>query len=248
MFKVKATLVEFLGDEEKYPCHFQHKIGDEVVFDGERYLGRLCPSVWPLLVPKVDALFSAGPRYVPPDYYFPFWYAPVSRKDPSKSGSDGLGFANVLSTYREPQYHMECLKPLHAYEWPPHPARTVQRDVMLTCVDSRTAALFVVKAFDLADKGLSIPYFRRQMAILNKVLPRQGIAKEEILHAFSKEEQLEIYPALSEEIMVPLIEELEVLGYMEIKNGNAFVTKEGKAKVAAFKTDLSEEGKKALGM
>jgi len=27
MFKVKVTVVGFLGDEEKYPCHFQHKIG-----------------------------------------------------------------------------------------------------------------------------------------------------------------------------------------------------------------------------
>ena len=27
MFQVKATLVEFLDDEQEYPCHFSHKIG-----------------------------------------------------------------------------------------------------------------------------------------------------------------------------------------------------------------------------
>ena len=36
-FKVKATLIGFLGNTERYPCHFNHKVGDEVIFDGEKY-------------------------------------------------------------------------------------------------------------------------------------------------------------------------------------------------------------------
>ena len=35
--QVKATLVDWLGDEERYPCHFGHKIGDEFIFDGEKF-------------------------------------------------------------------------------------------------------------------------------------------------------------------------------------------------------------------
>jgi hypothetical protein len=27
MFQVRATAIGFAGDEEKYPCHFQHKKG-----------------------------------------------------------------------------------------------------------------------------------------------------------------------------------------------------------------------------
>jgi uncharacterized repeat protein (TIGR04076 family) len=45
MFQVKATVIAFLGNTEVYPCHMQHKIGDEVVFDGESYHGRLCPRL-----------------------------------------------------------------------------------------------------------------------------------------------------------------------------------------------------------
>ena len=41
MFKVKATVVGFLGDTKRYPCHFNHKIGDEVIWDGEKFIGRL---------------------------------------------------------------------------------------------------------------------------------------------------------------------------------------------------------------
>jgi uncharacterized repeat protein (TIGR04076 family) len=87
MFKVKATLVSFMGDEEKYPCHFGHNIGDEIIFDGEKYIGRLCPGVWPILTPKVSALHQAGPRYVEPLFYYPFWYAPPSVKDPAKKNT-----------------------------------------------------------------------------------------------------------------------------------------------------------------
>ncbi|RJR41076.1 MAG: hypothetical protein C4576_18695, partial [Desulfobacteraceae bacterium] len=106
MFQVKATLVAFLGDEEKYPCHMQHRIGDEIVFDGERYIGRLCPDVWPLLTPKAAALHQAGPRYRESFYYYPFWYAPPSLRDPSMKKYDGLGFRNVFETHVEPRYHM----------------------------------------------------------------------------------------------------------------------------------------------
>ena len=33
-FKVKATLIGFLGNTERYPCHFNHKVGDEVILLG----------------------------------------------------------------------------------------------------------------------------------------------------------------------------------------------------------------------
>jgi len=248
MFKVKAVLIDFLGDEEKYPCHFQHKIGDEVVFDGERYTGRLCPAVWPFLVPKVDALWAAGPRHIPADYYFPFWYAPVSIKDPSKKVYDGLGFANVFKNHVEDKMSMANLKPLHAYEWPPYSKRTVAKDLVVICPDTRTSALFRLEAFDLSDKGLSIPYFRRQMAILDKVQAKPGISADKILKEFSKKDIEIIYPALSPEIMVPLIEELESLGYLKIVNNRATVTRKGETKLKKFKASLTPKEKKALNM
>ncbi len=55
MFKVKATVIGFAGDEEKYPCHFQHKVGDEFIYDGEKYIGRICPGMSAVVVPKMMA-------------------------------------------------------------------------------------------------------------------------------------------------------------------------------------------------
>ena len=114
MFKVKATVVDFLGDEEKYPCHFQHKIGDEFIFDGEKFIGRICPSLTPTLVPRMNDLWAAGPRVVNYMSYVPFWYSPVSVKDPASKKYDGLGFKNVLTTYVESEYHMSKLEDSNA--------------------------------------------------------------------------------------------------------------------------------------
>lgn len=246
MFKVKATLTEFLGDLDNYPCHFCHNVGDEVIFDGEKYIGRLCPDVWPILTPKVAALHCAGPRYVDPEYYYPFWYCCVSKSDPSKKKYDGLGFRNVLKTREVPPYHMATLIDPNAFKWPPHPERSVAKDPMVKCPDLRTAAVFRLEAFDLSDKGFDVPYFRRQMSILDKVLNNQGIEPEKIIDTFSQELKDEVYPPLSPEMMTPLIEELELMEYLEIKDRTATVTEKGKVKLEDYKASLTDEEREAL--
>ncbi|MCX6008488.1 MAG: hypothetical protein NTW48_00325 [Chloroflexi bacterium] len=246
MFKVKMTIVDFLGDEEKYPCHFLYNIGDEFIYDGEKFIGKMCPVLVPFIIPKMYEIHSAGPRYTEPGYYYPYWYAPVSVKDPSLKKYDGRGFRNVLETRVEPQYHMANLMPANAWKWPPHGERTVSRDPMLVCPDTRTAALLKLEAFDLSDKGFDIPFFRRQMTILSKVLLKQGIEVDKILNEFSKEQIEGIYPALSQIIVQPLVEELELMGYLEIQNGKATVTKKGQAKLEDFKASLSAVEREAL--
>jgi uncharacterized repeat protein (TIGR04076 family) len=246
MFQVKATVVGFKGDEEKYPCHFQHKIGDEFIYDGEKFVGKICPHMVPIVVPCMMPLCAAGPRFVPSGYYFPFWYAPVSVKDPSLKKYDGRGFRNVLKTIVEPEYHMRNLEPLDAFKWPPHEERTVAQAVMAVCGDKRTAMTMKIEAFDLSDKGDAVPYFRRQMMILHKVLARPGIKADKILNEFSREENEVIYPALSPIMVQALSEELELMGYLEIKDGKATVTKKGEKKLDGFKTGLSAEEREAL--
>jgi hypothetical protein len=248
MFKVKGTVVDFLGDEEKYPCHFQHKIGDEFIWDGEKFIGRICPSLTPLVIPKMNELWAAGPKRLDYMYYVPFWYAPVSAKDPSKKKYDGLGFRNVLTTYVEPEYHMANLAPANAFKWPPHPERTVSKDMMVICPDIRTSLLMKLEVFDLSDKGYDVPYFRREMSILKKVLPKPGIPVEKILNEFSKGEIEDIYPAISQVMVQALVEELEVIGYLEIQDGKATVTSKGEAKLGEYKKSLSAEEREALGM
>jgi len=246
MFQIKATVVDFLGDEDTYPCHFQHKIGDEFIYDGEKYVGRICPSASPMLVPMMIEMHAAGPRYVPSGSYYPFWYAPCSVKDPSLKKYDGLGFRNVLKTIVEPQYHMANLAAPNAFKWPPHDERTVARGTMVICPDIRTSALYRVEAFDISDKGYDVPYFRRQMAMLSKVLAKPGIAVAEIMNEFSKEESENIYPALSAIMIEALAEELELMGYLEIKDGKASVPAKGQKKLEDYKKSLSSEEREVL--
>jgi uncharacterized repeat protein (TIGR04076 family) len=246
MFQVKATVIGFLGDEERYPCHFQHKVGDEFIYDGEKYVGRICPHMALLLIPRMMPLCAAGPRIIQHGYYFPFWYAPVSVKDPSLKKYDGLGFRNVLKTITEDKFHMRSLQPLDAFTWPPQKGRTVGKRVGVVCGDTRTAMAMKIEAFDLSDKGDATPYFRRQMSILNKVLPKPGIKVDKILNEFSKEQIKGIYPALSQIMVQALSEELELMGYLEIKDGKASVTKKGETKLETFRKSLSAEEREAL--
>jgi hypothetical protein len=199
-----------------------------------------------LIVPKVTALRQAGPRYVEPRYYYPFWYAPPSSKDETKKKYDGLGFRNILQTHKEAPYHMANLAPARAYEWPPCHERIVAKDVTVVCNDLRTAAVFLLEAIDLSDKGYDVPYFRRQMTISYRVLKGQGISLNRILDAFSGEEREQVYPPLVGELLTPLLEELELMGYVEIKDGIVCATKKGEVRLEEFKKDLTAEEKDAL--
>ena len=247
MFKVKATVIDFLGDKEKYPCHHGYKLGDEFIFDGESFTGTICPSLMPTVAQKTLELHAAGPRYRDTMYYYPFLYAPVSVADPEMKKYDGVGFRNVLETYSEPKYHMANLAS-SGFKWPPPKERTVKKDITIICPDYRTSVKVKLEAFDLSDKGRNIPYFRRQMVILQKISNKPVINVDKILVEFSKEQIEGIYPALSRIMVQALVEEMELMSYVQIRDGQAAVTKKGKKKLAEFKAGLSKEEKKALGI
>jgi uncharacterized repeat protein (TIGR04076 family) len=246
LFKVKATVTDFLGDKEKYPCHHQYKLGDEFIFDGAGFSGTICPSLAIAVVPRMMELHSAGPRYRDYLYYYPFLYAPVSLEDPSLKKYDGLGFRNVLKTYTEPEYHMAHLVGSEAFKWPPLQERTAFKDINIICPDYRTAVVVKLEAFDLSDKGRNIPYFRRAMIILDRVIRKPGIKTDEILGEFSPRQIEGIYPALSPMLVLALIEELELMGYVNIQEGKTFGSEKGQAKLDLFKAGLSPEERKAL--
>jgi len=250
MFQVRATVIGFAGDEEKYPCHFQHKVGDTFVYDGEKYTGRICPGFSAALVPRMMDFFAAGPRLVPsPQYYYAFWYAPVSRRDEKNKKYDGIGFRNVLHTEVEPPRSIASLQPAHAFDWPPVSERIVALDnSIVTCGDTRTSLMMKIEAFDLAEKGDSVTYFRREMSILNRVLRKPGIEPKNILNEFAKEEIEGIYPALSPILIQVLVEELALMHYVQMEGGKVTVTEKGQAKFETFRKSLTSEERDALKM
>jgi uncharacterized repeat protein (TIGR04076 family) len=246
VFKVKATVVAFLGNQEIYPCHMGHEVGDEVIFDGESYHGRLCPDVWPLIAPKVSALHQAGPRYVEWGGYYPFWYCPPSFKDLSLKKYDGLGFRNNLTTIVPPEHDMANLVPSQAFRWPPHDQRDILMGASVICPDSRTSMVVELTAFDLGDKGFDVPFFRRQMTILNKLHTKGPVPVDKLIATFSQKQIEDIYPPLSPMLVRILVEELALMGYVETANGQINLTDKGLMKQTDFINSLSAEEKEAL--
>ena len=82
--------------------------------------------------------------------------------------------------------------------------------------------------------------------ILHKVMEKPEIKVNKIINQFSKKEIENIYPALSQVLLEALREELELMGYLKVKDNKATVTKKGKAKFREFKAGLSKEEKAAL--
>jgi hypothetical protein len=84
------------------------------------------------------------------------------------------------------------------------------------------------------------------MAILNKVAKKPGIAMTEILGEFPDDERDNIYPSLGKNIIASLVGELELLGYVEVKDNKVTHTDKGVRKFESYKASLTPEEKKAL--
>jgi len=246
-FSVKATLIGFLGDAQRYPCHAMLNIGDEIIFDGAELKGKMCPDILPLIANACHTLQVMGPRYVPPSYYSVFWYTANSVPDASKIPYDGNGFANVLETYHEPRHHLTDLLPPGAFQWPPVKERVVAREFCVQCPDIRTAAMFKMEAFDLATAGYALPYTRRQITIMDRV-NKAGNAwpTGKIRELYDEFELNEIYPPLVDEVIGPMHEELELLDFVTMQGGVVTVTDKGAGRVARYKGEIPAEHAEAL--
>jgi uncharacterized repeat protein (TIGR04076 family) len=246
MFKVRAIVVDFKGDKEKYPCHHGYKLGDEFIFDGASFIGNICPSLALTAVPRMIEVHAAGPRYKDYIHYYPFLYAPHSIEDPTFKKYDGLGYRNIFENYDVPRYHVANLASSGAFAWPPPEHRIEHRDVKLVCPDYRTSVVVKIEAFDVSDAGRNIPFFRREMSILDKVLKKTGIRTEDILGEFTREQIEVIYPALSQAMVESLLEELEITGYVKIQDGRVTAGEKARAKLRDFIAGLSATERKAL--
>lgn len=253
MFKVKATVTGFGKDEIKNPCHFRYTVGDEIIFDGETVSGRVCPNMIIPFSQAFMALFASGGRHKEgeaPGSYYPFWHSPQSLYDPEKKKYDGVGFRPTLE---RPEEGYKFVADETLFDNPPNGKYIIgkgkeKRTVSLQCGDSHTFAQFKVEAFDLADRGDALPYFRRSMTILDKIIRKPGIAMDKIIDEYTADERDNIYPSLGQKIVAILVGELELMDYIDVEDNKATSTDKGKKKLEEFKASLTAEELKALGL
>jgi hypothetical protein len=96
------------------------------------------------------------------------------------------------------------------------------------CADCRTSAYFSVEPIDLASGGYTLPYYRREMAIMKKIKSNPGITVNEILEKFTDFERDEIYPPLYPVNVQLMLDELGEVGYIELRDGKAYPGKRSK--------------------
>jgi len=253
MFKVKATVTGFLNDEKRYPCHFRYAVGDTITYDGETVAGRVCPSIMPNLAKAFNELFASGGRHKEGEAagsYFPFWHSPLSLYDPAYKKYDGVGFRPTLEREDEDYVYApdETL-----FDNPPQGkyfigAGTEKKTITVTCGDSHTLTQLQVEAYDLADRGDALPYYRRAMSILAKVADHPGTHVKDITGLFTKEEIEGVYPYLAQKIIAVLVGELELVGYVTVQDGAVTATDKGRQKLQDYIASLTEEEREALNL
>ncbi|UCD08867.1 MAG: TIGR04076 family protein [Dehalococcoidales bacterium] len=255
MFKVKATVLGFDNDEIRHPCHFQYKIGDIVIWDGEKFIGRICPSILRPFSEKVSILYTSGGRHREgevPGQYLPFFHSPYSVYDPEYKKYDGVGFRPTLE---RPEQNYKYIPDVTLFDEPPGgellggPGTGERKKEILVCGDKHTLMRMEFEAFDLVDYGDGLPYARRALSILNKISKKPVIAVNKIIEEFDDDERDNIYPTLGQNIIWSLVGELAVLDYITLdgdRDGKVAITDKGKEKLENFKKSLTQEERSAL--
>jgi uncharacterized repeat protein (TIGR04076 family) len=214
MFKVKCKLVAFLGHEDKYPCHFGYKIGDEFYYDGVEFQGKVCPGLLASMMPVIHGTYMLGYKY---NENVMFRYRGLDVKDPEMAKYDGTGYRPVNEV---PGGVPDNLKKM----MPPGPAGGKAKTGHFTCADSRILAEFTCEAVDLSDSDYAQPFYRRAISILEKIESSPGIEVNKILDSFTDFEKNEISPRLTPVLLEVLMDALTDMSYVEIRDGKAYAT------------------------
>jgi hypothetical protein len=130
-----------------------------------------------------------------------------SVKDPSMKKYDGVGFRMAKDT----------LDPKMANFSPrPGGGRVSQ------CGDPLTLASFQLEIDGLAPGGFYRGEYMREMSILEKIKAEPGLTVEDILNRYSDFERYEVYPQLNPGLVGLMLEELETVKYIEMREDKAY--------------------------
>jgi uncharacterized repeat protein (TIGR04076 family) len=214
MFKVKCTLINFEKDEKKHPCHFNYKIGDAIYYDGVTFTGRVCPGIIHTGMPVVHGVFLLGNKY---SENIMFRYRGPNVRDSSMAKYDGVGFRPV----KEPQEDQD--EKAEGPFWN-DPVTGRSKGAHFLCGDHRTLAHFKVEPVDLATSEYAEPFYRRSIAILEKIEAAHGMDTEEILDGFTRFEREGISPVLTPVLVDVILEALADVHYIDFRDGKAYAT------------------------
>ena len=224
MFKVRCRLIAFEGDEEMFPCHFNYKIGDEFYYDGVYFTGRICPGLFASMMPVIHGVFLLGNKFSENIMYR---YRGLDVRDPSMAKYDGVGF-RALKTLPEDAPEKMKIK-LSSI-----PKTEKSKGHHFLCGDDRILAHFACEPVDLSDSEYAMPFYRREISILEKIEEEPGIKITEILNRFTEFERDEIGPPLSPALLDVMLDALTDMKYVEIRDGRAYATgKEPPSKVTS---------------
>jgi uncharacterized repeat protein (TIGR04076 family) len=214
MFKVKCKLVAFVGHEDIFPCHFNYKIGDEFYYDGVHFTGRICPGLLAAMTPVIHGTFLLGHKY---SENVMFRYRGLDKRDPSMAKYDGVGFCPLEKMPEGAPERMAHINPKTAMSQKAKGAHFV-------CGDTRILAEFTCEAVDLSDSEYAQPFYRREIAILEKIEAEPGIKIDEILDRFSNFEREKISPPLTPVLLEVIMDALTDMNYVEIRDERAYAT------------------------
>jgi uncharacterized repeat protein (TIGR04076 family) len=207
-YKVRAKLVGFMGNPEKFPCHFGYEIGEEFTYDGERFEGRVCAGLVRTVV--ADMLIMATSGYKHFERIMFKYHGGPSVKDESMKKYDGVGFRMAKEA---PNPKMAAFIPK------PGGGRITQ------CGDPLTLASFELEVVGLAPGGYFKGDYMREMSILDKIKAEPGLTIDGILSSYNDFERNEIYPQLNPDLVRLMLDELETVNYIELKEGKAYPKK-----------------------
>ncbi len=214
MFKVLCKLIAFDGDIENFPCHFHYKIGDEITYDGVYFTGRICQGLFPTMFPVVHNVHLMGNRY---PAGIAFKHRAFDVVNPEMAKYDGVGFSPRKTL---PDRLPPSMKTLH-----PSIKKEGIRGMRFACLDTRTLAQFSCEAVDLSDADYCQPFYRRAISILDRIAAEPGINAVGIFEKFSTFEREEISPVLTVPFIRVMLNGLEDVGYIEIReNGSLRAT------------------------
>ena len=214
MFKVRCKLISFEGDEEMFPCHFNYKIGDEFYYDGVHFTGRICPGLFASMMPVIHGVYFSGNRLSENIMYR---YRGQDVRDPSMIKYDGVGFRPLKGSEKAVPGKMGEVM---TYD----PKTGKARGAHFLCGDDRTLAHFACEPVDLSDSEYAQPFYRKEIAILEKIEAEPGIKTTAILDRFTEFERDEIGPILTPVLLEVMMDALTDMKYVEIRDGKAYTT------------------------